>query len=89
MKNLLGESEIEAVLQRLDRLTQEEGWMIVAQTLEVVHKLMNNVKVVMNGMLPWPVTDAQLKCYCLVTDGKASANGIWNALGMLFQFCIA
>ena len=48
-KKLLGEREIEAVLQRLDRLTQEEGRMTVAQTLEVVHGLMNNVKVVMNG----------------------------------------
>ena len=46
---LLGEREIEAVLQRLDRLTQEEGRMTVAQTLEVVHGLMNNVKIVMNG----------------------------------------
>ena len=63
-KKLLGESEIEAVLQRLDRLTLEEGRMAVAQTLEVVHGLMNNVKVVMNGKLPWPVTDAQLKSYC-------------------------
>jgi hypothetical protein len=64
-KKLLGESEIEAVLQRLDRLTQEEGRMTVAQTLEVVHGLMNNVKVVMNSALPWPVTDAQLTFYCL------------------------
>ena len=48
-KKLLGESEIEAVLQRLDRLTQDEGRMTMAQTLEVVHCLMNNVKVVMDG----------------------------------------
>jgi hypothetical protein len=48
-KKLLGEREIEAVLQRLDRLTQEEGRMTVAQTLEVVHGLVNNVKIVMNG----------------------------------------
>ena len=48
-KKLLGEREIEAVLQRLGRLTQEENRMTVAQTLEVVHGLMNNVKVVMNG----------------------------------------
>jgi hypothetical protein len=32
-KKLLGKSEIEAVLQKLDRLTQEEGWMNVAQIL--------------------------------------------------------
>jgi hypothetical protein len=48
-KKLLGESEIEAVLQRLDRLTHEEGRMTVAQTLEVVHGLVSNVKIVMNG----------------------------------------
>ena len=38
------------MLQRLDRLTQEEGRMTVAQILEVVHGLVNNVKIVMNGM---------------------------------------
>ena len=48
-KKLLGESEIESVLQRLDRLTQDEARMTVAQTLGVVHSLMGNVKVVMEG----------------------------------------
>ena len=48
-KKLLGESEIEAVLQRLDRLTQEEGRLTAAQLLEVVQGLMNNVTVVMKG----------------------------------------
>jgi hypothetical protein len=51
-KKLLGESEIEAVLQRLDRLTQEEARMTVAQTLEVVHGLVNNMKMVMDGTRP-------------------------------------
>jgi hypothetical protein len=48
-KKLLGENEVEAVLQRLDRLTQEEARMTVAHTLEVVHGLLDNVKVVMDG----------------------------------------
>ncbi|KAI9454798.1 hypothetical protein F5148DRAFT_415117 [Russula earlei] len=39
-KKLLGETEVEAVLQRLDRLSQEEARMTVAQTLGVVHGLM-------------------------------------------------
>jgi translation elongation factor EF-1beta len=47
-KKLLGESEIEAVLQRLDRLTKEEAQMTVIQTLEVVHGLVNSIKVVMD-----------------------------------------
>jgi hypothetical protein len=48
-KKLLGESEVESVLQRLDRLMQEEARMTVAQTLEVVHGLMSNMKIVMDG----------------------------------------
>ena len=48
-KKLLGESEIEGVLQRLDRLTQDEARMTVAQTLGVVHGLVGNVKLVMEG----------------------------------------
>ena len=48
-KKLLGESEVESVLMRLDRLTEEEARMTVAQTLGVVHGLVGNVKVVMEG----------------------------------------
>ena len=48
-KKLLGESDVEAILQRLDRLTQEEARMTVAHTLEVVHGVFDNLKVVMAG----------------------------------------
>src|SRR6266436_3761944 len=48
-RKLLGESEIEAVLQRLDRLTREEARITVAQTLGVVHGLVGSIKVVMEG----------------------------------------
>ena len=48
-KKLLGESEIESILQRLDRLTQDEARMTVAQTLGVVHGLVGNIRVVMEG----------------------------------------
>jgi len=46
---LLGESDVEAVLQRLDRLTQEEARMTVAHTLEVVHGIFEHLKIVMAG----------------------------------------
>ena len=39
----------EAVLQRLDRLTQDEARMTIAQTLGVVHGLVSNIEVVMEG----------------------------------------
>ena len=46
---LMGERGIEAILQRLDRLTQDEARMTAAQTLGVVHGLVGNMRVVMEG----------------------------------------
>ncbi len=46
---LLGENDIEAILNRLDRLTKEEALATAANTLEVVHGLLSNVKEVMDG----------------------------------------
>jgi hypothetical protein len=40
---------VEAVLQRLDRLTQEEARTTATQMLEVVYGLVKNIKVVMDG----------------------------------------
>ena len=48
-KKLLGDNEIETILKRLDRLTREEARMTVAQTMAIVHGLLNNMKVVMDG----------------------------------------
>jgi hypothetical protein len=49
VKKLFGEKDIEAVLQRLDRLTQDEARMTAVQTLEVVYGLVQNMKEVMDG----------------------------------------
>ena len=49
VKKLLGENEVEAVLQRLDRLTDDEARTTAAQTLEVVYGLVQNIRVVMDG----------------------------------------
>ena len=46
---ILGENEIEDVLKRLDRLTQDEARATGAQTLEVVYSLVQHRKIVMNG----------------------------------------
>jgi hypothetical protein len=48
-KKLLRESEIVAVLQRLDRLTHDEARITAAQTLGVVYGLVGSVKAVMEG----------------------------------------
>ncbi len=37
------------MVQRLDRLTQDEARLAVAQILDVVHGLVKNTKIVMEG----------------------------------------
>ena len=46
---LVGEKKIEAMVQRLDRLTQDEARQTVAQVFEVVHGLVESMKVVINS----------------------------------------
>ena len=49
VKKHFGEKDVVAILQRLDRLTQDEARTTAAQTLEVVHGLVQNMRVVMEG----------------------------------------
>jgi hypothetical protein len=43
VKKLFGEKDIEAVLQRLDRLTQDEARTAAAETLKVVYGLVQEM----------------------------------------------
>jgi hypothetical protein len=84
-KKLLGDSEIEAVLQRLDRLTQDEARVTVAQTLGVVHGLVGNMKIVMEGVEFPHDRSRYFPKYSFLLDGKASTDGIRQDLGMCFS----
>ena len=54
---MLRANEVEAVLQRLDRLTVDEARSTAAQTLEVVYGLVQNMRVVMDGeQTPRPIS---------------------------------
>ena len=46
----IGENDIEALLKRLDRLTQEEG---VAAGAQILHELVQHPRGVINGMKPF------------------------------------
>jgi hypothetical protein len=48
-KKMIGENEIKAVLQRLDRLTLDEARATGVQTLEVVYGLVQNRRAIMDG----------------------------------------
>jgi hypothetical protein len=84
VKRLLGEKDIEAVLHRLDRLTEEEARITAAQTFTVVHGLIQNMKVVMDGAQN---TSSLSSARCLgpfSLDGKASADHVMESLSMFF-----
>jgi hypothetical protein len=49
VKKLLGVNEVEAVLKRLDRLTLDETRTMATQILEVIHGLLQNMRIVMDG----------------------------------------
>jgi hypothetical protein len=49
IKKIRGEKDIEAILQRLDRLTLDESRATATQTLEVVCGLVQHRRVVMDG----------------------------------------
>ena len=85
LNKLRGENEIEAVLQRLDRLSMEESRMTATQTMEVVYGLFKNMKVVMNGTET--LLDISFTMYPLfvLLDGKSSIDDIRKALGMMIS----
>jgi hypothetical protein len=49
VKKVFGEKDFEAVLQRLDRLTRYEALTTAAHVLEVIHGLVQGMRVVMDG----------------------------------------
>ena len=50
LKKLVGRTDIEDALKRLDKLTQEEGRMATAQVLKVAHTIDDRVKAVIDGV---------------------------------------
>ena len=49
VKKFYKEKDIEAVLQKLDQLMQDEARTVAAQTFAVLHGLIRNVKVLIEG----------------------------------------
>ena len=82
LKKLFGEQDVEAVLHRLDRLTQDEARITAAQTLKVVYDLFQIMLVAMDG------EQIPSACYVLLSffllDGKPSVDCVRDPLGMLW-----
>ena len=82
VKKVFGEKDIEAVPQRLDRLTQDEARTTGAQILEVVYGLAQNMSAVMDGEQTRLASNPASTEYCshqtpkhqLTVSGKASVR---------------
>ncbi|KAI0288609.1 hypothetical protein BC826DRAFT_1107649 [Russula brevipes] len=48
LKKLIGEKDVEAVLQKLDRLAQDESRTTAAQSLQAIYSLFKNMRVIMD-----------------------------------------
>ena len=81
MKRLIGEGEIEEVLQKLDRLTLDEARISVAQTLGVVHGLVGNVKLIMEGVQCSNGYSQVIFLRLVSLDREASMDNIRHDLG--------
>jgi hypothetical protein len=79
----MGERHVEAVLQRLDRLTVVEARITAVQTLEVVYGLVQNMRVVMDGEQTCLSSKHRL-LNILPLDSKPSTDSVLNALGSFF-----
>ena len=49
VKRGFGRKDVEAILQRLNRLTEDEARTTAAQSLEVIYGFVQNMSVVMDG----------------------------------------
>jgi hypothetical protein len=79
-KKRLGEKRIEAVLQRLDRLTQDEARITTGEILKVVYGLTQNINEVINGKqmrLDLPMIYSASSS----PEGNPSVDSIREALG--------
>jgi len=80
-KKLLGESEIEDVLDRLDRLTVDEARMTGIETLQIVHGLVSNMKLIVDGMQTFLYFFSMTDWMLVRVDGRTSMDDIRQVLG--------
>jgi hypothetical protein len=79
MKKLFGEKDIEPILHRLDRLTNDEARTTAAETLRVVYSLVQEM-----SKQTYSTRCRFVVEHLFLIDGKASVESVWEALGV---FC--
>ncbi|KAF8467477.1 hypothetical protein DFH94DRAFT_600255, partial [Russula ochroleuca] len=91
VKKLFGENEVDAILQRLDRLTQDEARTTAAQTLDVVYGLVQNMRVVIDGKRMFDLSTLATARHRAAVSGKPLVRFIDNNKLVLYltRYCLA
>jgi hypothetical protein len=82
----LGDSNIEAIEQMLNRLTPDEARNAAGKTLKIVHGLLRNMRVFIDSGLTYLAFNPPFVEYSSILDGKASIDGIREALSTLLLY---
>jgi hypothetical protein len=85
VKKAFGGKNVEVVLQRLDRLTQDEVRTTAAQIFEVVHGLVQGMRVVMDGEQTHSACSPSTAEIPSLEDGKGSLGDVREALGKFIK----
>ena len=75
MGKLWGEKDIEATIQRLDRLTLDESRATAAQTLDVVYSLVQHKRAIMDGEFSTRTNFLSLPAKCSCAQMQTGMNG--------------
>jgi hypothetical protein len=75
MGKLRGEKDIEVTIQRLDRLTLDEGRATAAQTLEVVYGLVQQRRAITDGENSICPAPPPLPAECLYPQTQTGTKG--------------
>ncbi len=75
MGKLWGEKDIEATIQRLDRLTLDESQATAAQTLDVVYSLVQHKRAIMDGEFSTRTNFLSLPAKCSCAQMQMGMNG--------------
>src|SRR5258707_5945221 len=76
---------MEAMVKRLDQLTQDEARLAVAQILNIVHGLLRNTKIIMEGEQSSLCFSPAWCSGTFLVDGNASVDYLKDALGMFLS----
>ena len=74
-KRLIGRTDIEDALKRLDKLTQEEAWMGIAQNLKATHTVGESVREVMDKVVVMDNRVAGVDDRVRVVDNRVAEVG--------------